>query len=725
MPPRQISQLQSFQMAKQIQLQTEITTIGLQGLGAFSTVLATLSSDNISPIAAIQLEKLGAVFLPSGPFATRVPELLARSTAHPVGRLALAVGWRKGDSASLLASTSGGQAIALLVVPLANIFSIGDCGDILFQLCHRLLARDLATASMAQLANVTVTMADKLSRLGFGNFLAEQVVRLHNAYQALGISPPLDLLDCFTSQSAVELFLLISRGLREEESIVRIRGSSSMGHIIGVLLFLFPHDTVVTVEDVIVHEGEKQSLLVELRGKQAEPVTLTIETVVKGRTIFGAPLTIERESSNDLKVYYQFNWSGWLVEKLHLAFSGIGSQCTPDVLTTFCDLMVAVSKTKIPTTSPPRRENRLPDQGLIALMGLSPYRLMEKKCEEILRTRPINYDRDLKEVFYSFAKLVAEQIGLAHKCLCQTTCNFANAFIIEPKNLSKSQRACKANKFWYLIGELLVRGIMSFFINAGPGAVVTPADHRIDPSSSFSFGSIIFQALFGGRCFVTCERFMRDVLGSTVGRQVDEQTLICSSGSSTIYPTLLECIELIPDLGVSFELRDGQLNFDGRYHKVLSSTSESPRPGARKSIARVPGRISVSNMGAPAKLDLTVQETTYALRLRTKARYSGTDVFLDLAEIIPASFSLGRTSNCPHPATKPSVNSSWEVTLTSVQAPRTSKRNAIAIAMTHRDANAQLLCCEPGERMMLVRDCCIDCALEQAAKSWCKMLIVS
>jgi hypothetical protein len=193
-------------MSDQVQLQSDIGALGLRGLGAFSSLLAALSADNISPMAILQMEELGSAFNVNGSFAAKVPESLTRFSSYPLGRLALAVGWRRGDSASLLAQSAGGQAISLLSVCLANIYRAEAVGQILAGPCYKLLPKTFPVASVAHLADVAALLASKLNRLGFGNTLAEQAVRVLSAYENLGIGPPKDLLETPSTESKVEIF---------------------------------------------------------------------------------------------------------------------------------------------------------------------------------------------------------------------------------------------------------------------------------------------------------------------------------------------------------------------------------------------------------------------------------------------------------------------------------------------------------------------------------------
>jgi hypothetical protein len=103
----------------------------------------------------------------------------------------MTVGWRKGDAASLVAKSAGGQAVSLLCLCLGNLYNSADTGTILFELSRRLLQRDISISSIAKLAGVADILAGKAQALGFGNFLAEQTMQRHKTFEQLGNLYPL------------------------------------------------------------------------------------------------------------------------------------------------------------------------------------------------------------------------------------------------------------------------------------------------------------------------------------------------------------------------------------------------------------------------------------------------------------------------------------------------------------------------------------------------------
>lgn len=92
-----------------IQSQADIGSLGIHGLGAFSSLLATLSADNVTPAAMVQMERLGASVLVNGPHAERCKDLMQRCSSTRLDRLGLLIGWRKDDSVSLMAASAGGR----------------------------------------------------------------------------------------------------------------------------------------------------------------------------------------------------------------------------------------------------------------------------------------------------------------------------------------------------------------------------------------------------------------------------------------------------------------------------------------------------------------------------------------------------------------------------------------------------------------------------------------
>ncbi|VUC25385.1 unnamed protein product [Clonostachys rosea] len=310
-------------MSKQIQAQADIGSLSLRGLGLFTDMLAVLSADNVTPMAMIQMEQLGSLFHVNGRFANRVPELLTRASSRPIGRLTLAVGWRRGDSVSLFAESAGGQAISLLSLCITNIYNEEAVGQILSRLSSRLLPKSSPRAGVVHLADVAALVASKLNVFGFGNILAEQTMRVHSAYEKLETTIPEGLLELPSVESIVEFLECLSH-LREDDTVIRISGSSGVLYLLSIVIFMFPLDAIITAESYVIHEGEAGGRVV-IEICDSAPVQVQVEKKLSQSTTLTLPLKV-CEDGRKIKGACSFAWEGWIARKLQIDMRGSGKR---------------------------------------------------------------------------------------------------------------------------------------------------------------------------------------------------------------------------------------------------------------------------------------------------------------------------------------------------------------------------------------------------------------
>ncbi|GES65487.1 hypothetical protein ATEIFO6365_0010041000 [Aspergillus terreus] len=313
-------------MSGELNLQADVGQLTLQGLNAFSTLLATLTADDVNPMAMIQMENLGAAFPTSGKYAAQVPDMLQRCNSSRLNRLGLVVGWRRGDAAALMAKSAGGQAIALLATALR---SLCKSGDVLLGLTQRLLPASLRVASGSQLGEVATLLSAKLAPLGFGNLLAQQVSRIYDAYKQLQKPMPADLIEVMTTESVVDLLCALSRALREEDILVRISGTQAMGYIAALVTFMFPQDCQVTIDSNIISSGHKRKILVELgNGEEEGPTEIKVETIWRISPATTSPIVIKPREPRVVEEAGCFTWEGYRFS-LGLATKFVTSKIRP------------------------------------------------------------------------------------------------------------------------------------------------------------------------------------------------------------------------------------------------------------------------------------------------------------------------------------------------------------------------------------------------------------
>ena len=332
-------------MANSVATQLDIGGLTLHGLSSFSKMLATFSSDDVTPTAMIRMEHLGSVFLISGKHADRVPDLLQRYSSVRLDRTLISVGWRKGDSASIMAQSAGGQAIALLSLVLGSVYDGNDLGSILKGLSQRLISENVIIASVSQFARVAPILRNKLAPLGYGNRMAEQVVWIYKMYEMMGKPTPSNLLQKVNAEAMVDILERTSNALREAHYTVRFRGSYGAGYMLSLILIIFPHDTLVTLDGIVVDEGTRHpsSIIFEL-GRTDDGSIGTGQLEVHPEHKNGLRLPIKIQQKSQLAPHIQsrsFEWHYWVRDLLTLEFARVGIKDTQKILQAGCNFLLA------------------------------------------------------------------------------------------------------------------------------------------------------------------------------------------------------------------------------------------------------------------------------------------------------------------------------------------------------------------------------------------------
>lgn len=196
-----------------------------------------------------------------------------------------------------------------------------------------------------------------------------------------------------------------------------------------------------------------------------------------------------------------------------------------------------------------------------------------------------------------------------------------------------------------------------------------------------------------------------------------------SSNSSTVYMAALQTLQLPNAMNAPFILMEGQLIFNGRYHRSLLAV-RSRRPGAEKNIHQDTQPIIPSSIGEHSSLEMTILESVRCFELASTIRIGGEIVYLDLEQVILASWEVRETEPCDHPADTPLEPRYNDAVLTTSVASPSAINGKIAIVQVSRNPVAQLLACVPMRRSLLQANCCLNCAYEEAKKCEYAMIIV-
>ncbi|KAF3491500.1 uncharacterized protein GIQ15_01017 [Arthroderma uncinatum] len=465
-----------------IQPQVDVGLLSLQGLSLFTPVLATLSADDVNPTGILQMEHIGAIFPISGQYAARVPDYLQRCASTRLDRLGLLVGWRKDDCASFMAKSAGGQAIALLSTCLINMFGKEKTGDILFDLSQELSSSSTSVASGAQLREVASCLSSKLAIIGFGNVLAAAASRIHGVYAMLQKPMPADTLDEMTTESAVNFLHSLSLALPSKDRHVRIYGTQSLSYIFAFVMIMFPADAVVSVDNEIIFEGQRKSIIIEFGVSDfPTPTEITIETIVNASGIVHLPIVVTQRDPPGFPGVCQFQFGGWLAQYLRLVFIDQEVDISEELLVACCETLISLAENmKYSRGDPPTAQG-----SLISLLGVRPYERMRRICQTVFEVSPLTHHTDLKA---AFDNLINRFISTSRPCSCPTICcdiNRAWGYSpTEPKDTAwqpplQKNPLCSFRVLWGALGRALDHGLASFFIDADASVVVPSPSHSI------------------------------------------------------------------------------------------------------------------------------------------------------------------------------------------------------------------------------------------------------
>ena len=536
-------------------------------------------------MALIQMQNLGTMLPTNGPYAEKAKTLLQRCSDKRLNHLGIAIGWRKNDSASLMAESAGGQAAALLSMCLGNLFRPTIYGQILSHLCSTLLEKSMQVSSMSQLADAAKLLAAKLNTLGFGNLFACEITKIYRVYESLDEAAPKNLLESLSVESATELLKGISRALCEDEMICRISGVQGMGQILGLLQVLCPRSTAVTVEGVLIQDTQDRKIIVEFQKEYENgPVNIYLETKIWMSTHLKLPIvrseTVEFVSGHSGD--YHFQWSGWLADWLQLTFLRHGLSCDQDILDACCDLLwFELELIHLVPRDTAEESAKVPPVSLPALLDLYHSPRVFEVCNAIWRAIPKLQSRNWDDSFNRLVKVVrlatqsqACTCELAPKCDLST--GWSKRWHGNEDHLLRSRRShCAIYNIWYSIRKALVNGLCALFIEPGQNAIASISLYHRGVDSTISTG------IFGSPSLRHVESTN---LYSEIMQMAEKQHTVhgiaSSHGSSTIYPAVLETMSVPTSQSVIFKLVDGQIMFAGHYHRIVIADN-APPPSTR------------------------------------------------------------------------------------------------------------------------------------------------
>lgn len=687
-----------------------------------------MSTDNVQPMAMMLLENLGSLFHVNGPHASRVPEVMTRVVSHPVGRLSLAVGWRRGDAISVFAETAGGQAITLLATCLVNIYEDRHYGLLLSQLCSSLLPKSLPRSSPTQLADIAKLIAAKAAKLSFGNILAQQTHRVLSVYDELRIKPPDHLLEQPSVESLVQLFESLTH-LSMENHIIRISGSVGLLYIAAIVLFMFPGSTMLTVESVVIHSNEDSHIIIEVCGASTK---VQVETKLgPHQTLIGSP--IERlyhvgQWQSPLRVSLQ--WDGWLIEALRLHLAENDVSLTSELQRIFCELMVQIAphlkvcdfeNTSIHST-----------KKFTDLIGPHYQYRIASTCRKICHYDPRPGKHDPVELWIQLAEIL-ERDSAFTKCSCPP--DLQEQCVFPTSGWNDRVIHCPRVRISRAIGLALSSGLLCCLVEP-QGSVTVDAGLGQQMLSEAAILNVLRIAGLEGTDSTIRQLYRSPGLAYSEIFHIFCETLNQhyaklggSSRGCSIYPTVLHSFETEISGLFNFSFCDGMFIHNERYYEILDGEQERPREKPNRTPDGEISPLCVSQLREHLSVAAHIREGFGEVLLGLNVYAAGMYFDVNVKDAVIGLMYLESTSDCQH-SIDDVLHEEYEaqVSVGSVgTAP--SPHSKVNILMTRGNKQAQFVACgtedfDMGEKSLLLK-CCLNCGVRQALEGGYKVLVVA
>jgi hypothetical protein len=727
-----------------VALQADVGNIpsnSLAMLGSVRHLLKALSADDVHPLAVLQLETLGACFLINGDLAARIPDLLVRSSSARLGRLSHWVGWMAGDTASVMAQTSGGRAAALLSLALCELYGAGRTGELLYRLSSLLLPADQNQSSIIQLGQVAEILRNKLTVLAFGSHLARHVTRIREAYFNAGLRTPPTLLDQLTVETMIEFISALQKALQDETVILYVQGCHGLGFITAVVMAICPNDVQISVENGIIFQGPRCSVIISI--KVQNRTEFGIETIVQHNSICSG--LIETDGRVRFWEDLSMRIEGSLSDALDLALVPVVSlQSTDSLRQLIVELITAVvfslSGNQL-YSKPGPQAYPLPREGFKLLLGPDIFNRVRSKLSLLFKIEPSMSSFDCVSAYLAFR-------GFFDSVIPPTTCVCGQCFVRDSWCLD-SRPGCAVSMFLEKLHDIIGSAVLLLFvvhdkdacINIdGHNVIGAQVRHSIRRALDFVNGGMQYSSGMGvkedSNSFDTTFSALslhEGILGICGKSFPTNFALGFSSGYASVFPsTIQEPIVNSPQC-ITYIIAEGRFHDHRHYYKYLTTERGSTRVSPKNSILHPHVPISPSSIGVHSTLTLTVREAYYSqLQVRTMVQAHGGIVDLNFLDLHLSLICLSFAKSCNHD-TRDGLHAEGveDILPTSVVAPaitcpESGNGEYLCLTMTHMNPEAQFLCGGfPYVPTLFQGGSCLNCVVREAKENGFKMIIQS
>ncbi|KAF4436029.1 hypothetical protein F53441_13342 [Fusarium austroafricanum] len=731
---------------------TQADILGVPGaalntVGFAQGMLRAVSADNANPNAVIQVQAIGSCFQSNGPWAAKIPDLLSRTSNVRLERLSAWIGWVKDDTPSFMSQTSGGRTAALLCCALGSLYSQGRCGLLLYELARDILPPDRQVSSPTQLGNVCMLLERKLACLGFGNHLALQVTRLRQCFFEAGLEVPRDLADTPTEEDLNIFLREICNALRDESMVLQVTGTRCSGTLLALTLAICPEDVSVRINGEVLISGIRDNIIFSVTTEHGPGTHICLETKLKLQKAGFRKSHIIADGQHEYNTQLSFACDGILSSQLDLALAMVGVGLSQHLKLAIANLIasLAIKSTRSDfrgeKCGPTYLAEALPAQGLRVILGPTYQELTPQRLEKVL-CHPSDTLQSPKEAFHGLQDTIRAALPLK-QCTCgicdhEAPWNSAS----HPKANTRAfvkWMSCPVSRLWRHVAQIAQASLLFLFLQHTPN---TSMRYQTEEGTYPRYMLVLWSRFVGPPDYhsVYSSSLHEDII-QLIGKATRNYSepmlqIICNSlGASTIYPTTLEVPSMSSPWAVQYEVVDGRLHYQSDYYDFIAAAK--PGNNASKAFDRrrakgsmVKGTITVpSGLGEHSSLVMTLRpaftEKHQALLLRCHIKQGNKTIDVNFVDIHLGLMTLDPADGCDHDLSTPltPTDDSVDVKATSVIEPIPSGKSSIGVTLTHRNEESQFLCCSGTIRQLYQGNCCLPCAVSQAVRDDCKVVI--
>lgn len=245
-----------------IQGQIVVGSTGFNLAQIAKETLSLCTSDGATLAALTFLDAFGARFAVFSRVCDRIHEICTADQSTILGKLKVAVGYRKGDACAILASSSGGLSSIAFIIAATEMFDNEDIAWVMSEIANDAIPSSVAVPSTREIDVCINIIHHRCPDFDFCAHYSKLVTAIRRSRVAGGTGDmtTFDNLTCAPRpEDAIPLLRSILSCLHDDRTQLCIEGSESMGIIAAAASWWFPTSVQINSEDTIIWPCESSS----------------------------------------------------------------------------------------------------------------------------------------------------------------------------------------------------------------------------------------------------------------------------------------------------------------------------------------------------------------------------------------------------------------------------------------------------------------------------------